>query len=96
MHVSFEGLHAEDVKAKLRKKFGSLRRFEQRYNIPCRSASAALIRPHRQAEIAISKALAISASLIWPSRYNQKTGLRLSRQPLANYRQNCRTGKGGL
>jgi Ner family transcriptional regulator len=77
--------HVEDLKAMLRKKFISLRIFERQYNIPSRSASAALYRPHAAAEKAISRALQIPASKIWPSRYHSN-GRRLSVQPSENYR----------
>ncbi len=76
--------HVEDLKAALRKKFGSLRLFERRYNIPGRSASAALYRPHRMAEAAIARALQIPAHQIWPNRY-RADGRRLPIQPSENY-----------
>lgn len=77
-------LHPEDLKAELRKKFGSLRRFERQYGLPPFSAKDALRRPQEAAEAVIAGALGRPAHHIWPSRY-AKDGTRLSPQPSANY-----------
>lgn len=84
MVTSDGDIHAEDVKAALRKKFGSLRRFERLYRIPGNSASAALRRPHRMAESAIIKALGVRGNMLWPERY-ASNGRRLTVQPPENY-----------
>lgn len=76
--------HIEDLKAQLRKQFGSLRKFERTYNIPRYSASAALRRPHQRAEAAVAKALGIAPHVIWPSRY-RSNGERHPVQPRQNY-----------
>lgn len=76
--------HPEMIKAHLRRRFGSLLRFERLYRIPASSASAAIRRPHCAAEKAISKALGLPAASIWPDRYSSN-GRRLIRQPSENY-----------
>lgn len=78
-------IHAEDLKAKIRKRFGSIQKLERLYRIPANSAVAALRRPHRRAETAIAKALGERPERIWPSRYDD-CGRRLSPQPSENYR----------
>lgn len=78
------GLHPEEIKAKLRIAFGSLARFERQHRLPANSVAAALRRPHRRAEKTIIKVLGISGRQLWPSRYD-KSGQRLSKQPPENY-----------
>lgn len=52
-------------------------------------------RPHPAGEKAIAEALGLDPIEIWPSRFDPRTGARLSPQPLANYRdwQRLRTGQ---
>ena len=77
-------LHPEDLKARLRKRFGSLRAFERQYGLPALCVQAAIRRPHRQAEAVIAAALDMPAARIWPSRYDAR-GNRLTPQPSSNY-----------
>ena len=76
--------HPEDLKSALRKRFGSLAKFERQYRLPTLAAKAAIRRPHRRAEQAIADALGRSPVSIWPSRY-RPDGTRLSPQPASNY-----------
>lgn len=76
--------HPEDLRAELRKKFGTLQSFERRYGLPVNSAACALRRPYEAAEQAIAEALDRSAHEIWPSRY-APDGVRLDPQPARNY-----------
>ncbi len=76
--------HPEDLRAELRKKFGTLQSFEQAYGLPRLAASSCLRRPYEAAEIAIADALDRPAHHIWPSRY-EPSGRRLNPQPARNY-----------
>ncbi|KKC27426.1 helix-turn-helix domain-containing protein [Sphingomonas sp. SRS2] len=76
--------HPEDLKAELRKKFGSLQHFETEYGLRPNSAAAGLRRPYEQVERAVAEALDRPASQIWPSRYAED-GERFSPQPTRNY-----------
>lgn len=76
--------HPEDLKAELRKKFGSLQRFEDEYGLPLCAAAAGIRRPHEAVEKAIAEALDRPAHQIWPSRY-APDGARLNPQPAHNY-----------
>lgn len=76
--------HPEDLKALLRKQFGTLRAFERQHGLPVQAANAALKRPHDLAEAAIAAALGKHPADLWPSRYDA-AGNRLSPQPPANY-----------
>lgn len=51
--------------------------------------------PHAAGEEAIAAALDLEPIEIWPSRFNPRTGARLSPQPMRNYRdrQRLRTGQ---
>ena len=76
--------HPEDLKALLRKRFGSLAHFDAQFGLPPYSAASALRRPHRRAEETIARALGRKPHHIWPSRY-AKDGTRLTPQPTSNY-----------
>ncbi|ARR52029.1 hypothetical protein HY78_00420 [Rhizorhabdus wittichii DC-6] len=76
--------HPEDLKAELRKKFGSLQRFEDERGLRRDAVAAAIRRPHALVELAIAEALNRPAHQIWPSRYNAD-GTRRSPQPAENY-----------
>jgi lambda repressor-like predicted transcriptional regulator len=63
-------MHKEDIKAALRKKFGSLRRFELMSNIPIDSTKDVLRgRAIAQTEKAIATALGKSLHVLFPGRY---------------------------
>lgn len=76
--------HPEMLKAELRIRYGSLRKFELQHRLPINSVVAAIRRPHRAAEKAIARALDVPAVQIWPTRYHAN-GRRLSKQPTINY-----------
>lgn len=76
--------HPEDLKAELRKKFGSLQRFEEGAGLRQKSVAAGLRRPYEEVERAVAEALNRPAHEIWPSRY-AANGTRLNPQPVRNY-----------
>lgn len=76
--------HPEDLKAELRKKFGSLQRFEEGAGLQQKSVAAGLRRPYEEVERAVAEALDRPAHEIWPSRYGAD-GKRLNPQPVRNY-----------
>lgn len=49
-------------------------------------------RPCAAAEQAIADALGLDPREIWPSRFDPRTGARLSPQPMQNYRDRYRLG----
>ena len=83
------GIHREDLKAKLRKRFVTLGAFERQFRLPASSVAAAMRRPHSRAESAIAKALDVPAWVIWPDRYDGN-GRRLNPQPPKNYGRTAR------
>lgn len=83
--VNSTDTHAEDVKALLRKKFGSLQSFERARRLPLNSVAAGLRRPYLAVEDAVAAELGRPASTIWPSRYHSD-GSRKRPQPTENYR----------
>lgn len=63
--------HNADIIASVRKCTGlSLRKLSIESGLNQQSCQQALQRPYLKAEIAISKAVQVPASEIWPSRYN--------------------------
>jgi lambda repressor-like predicted transcriptional regulator len=58
---------------------------ERRFGLPDGTGRNASRRPYHAAEMAIAEALELPPCQIWPSRYDPKTGERLSPQPKGNY-----------
>ena len=64
-----QGWHKEDVKAELRKRYGTLKAFAQSYGMDESITRAALHRPYPKAEALIARALGTTPQAIWPERY---------------------------
>lgn len=77
------GWHPEDVKAALRKRFGSLHALTIEWGIDKSSISQVLRRPDKSARVErlIAAALGVAPYTIWPDRWTEQ-GERLPRAPL--------------
>lgn len=78
-------MHLEDIKAAIRKRFGTVQAFEKHASLARGAVANALRQPNRKAEIAIAQALGIRPQALWPERYDSKTGKRHHPQPRINY-----------
>jgi len=78
-------MHLEDIKAGLRKRFGTVQAFEKHAGLVRGAVANALRQPNRKAETAIAQALGVSPAALWPERYDSKTGKRHHPQPRLNY-----------
>ena len=65
------GWHQENIKAELRKRFGSLRLFAQAQQVSKQAVSGALASPTRSSrvELLIASALEVPPHLLWPDRW---------------------------
>lgn len=82
--MAAKGWHKADIKAALERKGLTLADLDRDNDLPPGTCSAALRKPHRQAELVIAEVLGLSPRQIWPSRY-QADGARLRPQPAVNY-----------
>jgi len=73
------------IKAQLALKGWTLYALDREYKLPKGTAGDALRSPNRRGEEAIAAALDVQPHTLWPLRYNQVTGQRLSPQPSKNY-----------
>ena len=66
------GWHVEDIKAELRKRFGSLNLLAERWQLHRGTISAAINRPHysNPIEKRIAEALDVAPHVIWPDRWH--------------------------
>lgn len=78
-------MHAEEIKAQLRIRYGTLQAVEIANRLPKGAIANALRAPNKLAEQVIAKALSTRPHLLWPERYDKKTGKRLRPQPPENY-----------
>lgn len=72
------GPHKEDIKAAIRKLYGSVDELSRQSGVHKSILRAALIRPYPKAEAIIAKALNSTAPELWPERYTE--------EELANHR----------
>jgi len=63
--------HAENIKAELRKRFGTLRNFAEKINVSPQSISGAISTPNGSSliELIIARELGVSAHALWPDRW---------------------------
>ena len=75
-----QGWHVENIKAELRKKFGTLREFSRTAGVKPSVVSDALANPNgsSRVELIIAKALGVTAHDLWPDRWTAE-GLKLDR-----------------
>lgn len=78
-------MHAEEIKAQLRIRYGTLQAVEIAYDLPKGAIANCLRAPNNSAEQVIAGALDTRPELLWPERYDTKTGKRLRPQPPENY-----------
>lgn len=64
------GWHPEVIKAAVRVRGTTLSKLALDHGLPESSCRVALIRPHPEADRAISKFLGVPLSELWPSRYD--------------------------
>lgn len=66
-----KGMHREEIKAKLRMKFGSLRRAATEFGVHYSAISRVFLFPNdsRPVELKIARALDLSPHLLWPDRW---------------------------
>jgi len=67
-----QGMHREQIKAKLRIKFGTLKAFAQSLGMDECVARAALFRPYPKVEALIALALDTTPQALWPERYTDE------------------------
>lgn len=70
--------HKEDIKAAVRKRYGSMDALARKLCVHKSILRAALLRPYPKAEAMIAGALDTTAPELWPERYTEEA--------LANYR----------
>lgn len=75
--------HKADIIAALHKKDTSLAQISREADLASSTIANALTRPWAKGELIIAKAIGVSAEEIWPSRYFDEAGRRISR-PLRN------------
>ena len=75
----------QNIKAKLAMKGWTLSAIDRKYKLPASTARTTLREANRRGEEAIATALEVQPHTLWPLRYNQVTGQRLSPQPSKNY-----------
>lgn len=75
------------IKAALERQGWTLAELDRQQGLSAGTCSAALSIPHPLGERAISAALNIQAHIIWPTRYDAKTGYRHQRLPMASYKR---------
>lgn len=81
-------LHREDIKAELRKKYGSVADFERKENLPERSVKDVLSGKSRpDVAKAVAKALNRAPHALFPDRFSPN-GDVLNRRDAATHRQN--------
>lgn len=67
-----QGWHREDIKAELRKRYGTLKAFAEGYGLDESNTRAALNRPYPKFEALIARALGTTPQAIWPERYTDE------------------------
>ena len=72
------GVHKEDIKAAVRKLYGSMNELARQCGVDISILRAALHRPYPKAEAIIAKAINKTAPELWPERY--------TKEALANHR----------
>lgn len=78
-------MHAEQIKAMIRMRYGTLQAVEIAYSLPKGAIANCLRAPNKAAERAVARALDMRPEVLWPERYDAKTGKRLRPQPPRNY-----------
>ncbi|MCB1463218.1 MAG: helix-turn-helix domain-containing protein [Nitratireductor sp.] len=73
------------IKSKLALAGYTMSDIDRQYELTPGATRRCVIEPNEAAEKAIADALGEPAHELWPERYDQKTGERLSPQPFANY-----------
>lgn len=64
-----QGMHKEDIKAELRKRFGSMKAFADQCGVDKSILRTALYRAYPKAEALIAQALNTTPQALWPERY---------------------------
>ncbi|MFK5980843.1 MAG: helix-turn-helix domain-containing protein [Rhizobiaceae bacterium] len=76
---------AQTIKSSLAENGFTLLGVDRHYKLPKGTAGDTLRNPNQRGEKAIASALGVKPQTLWPSRYNAKSGKRLSPQPSQNY-----------
>lgn len=77
----------EEIRYLLNRKGLTFADVDRMYGLKGGIARAAARCPHVNGELAIAELLGVSPRQLWPSRYDPRTGERLSPQPATHYRQ---------
>ncbi len=75
-----------EILYRLRELRTSYAEIDRTYGLAKDTAVNTARRPHPDGELALAEVLGLSPRQIWPSRYDASPGMRLSPQPLENYR----------
>ncbi|QDH13834.1 transcriptional regulator [Formicincola oecophyllae] len=75
-------MNPEDVRAEVRKRFGSMSELSRQHNLNPKAVSSAISRAgySRRVEKIIARAINKRPQTIWPARYDPRTGQPLSFQ----------------
>ncbi|WP_374653078.1 transcriptional regulator [Dongia sp.] len=83
-------LAPEEIRYRLNRKGLTFADIERQHGLKSGIARMTSRHPHIAGEQAIAAALGLAPHQIWPSRFDPETGVRLTPQPVENYRDRPR------